>query len=168
MDKIGTRGEEPVFLYNKACSEELNEGIIYGRGPDGNLCFYVACTKLHPKIQTIVFYQMQPGGQFIHFQSCSRYDPCRKEARLGHFEDTVAQVPAHKIGAKPIAAEDQGSAFTCGRDECPRMMAMDAFENSRRLPVACYDLADTVAAAVGTGRPEHHFALEEQRPFVGR
>jgi hypothetical protein len=44
---LGTRGEEPVFLYNKACSEE-QRGLYTGGGPTGIYAFVLPepnCTR---------------------------------------------------------------------------------------------------------------------------
>lgn len=113
------------------------------------------------EVSAVIFDEVQPRRQFAGAQAQHGGEASRNGAGFGHFQHAVAEVLAHQVGAKPVAAEEQEDSIpVTGRtDKRPGMAATGSLEDRRRLIAPGDDLADAISGAVGTGRTEHQLTL---------
>jgi hypothetical protein len=155
-----------VFRANEACSEEHSGD--YRKAGAQKKSYRLGRLEADTQERSKFLDQVQTCRQFVCFQPQSGHYATRNGTWFGHFEDTMAEMPPHQVGAKPILAEQQCStgAIVAGCEKRPGMAATRPCENGWVVGGGCHDFTDSVATAIRTRRTEHHLALEKQSLFA--
>lgn len=91
------KGEELLFFGMKRALTGVWRKIIYGAGAPGIMSGDFVEAYVDAEMGSVVFYQVQAGGQFADGKSQGPGDLLRDRAGLRHFEYAVPEVMFHQF-----------------------------------------------------------------------